>query len=78
MTRPKLEQAAVLLAALLGGCGEYSIGLDQCMRREIFARCVDAAKGVAGVSGDAISACESAAAYQSKRKESLIAQECQF
>lgn len=73
-----------MLAFLLSGCNqEPSNGPDQCLRQEIFKQCVaNIPKGPTHLTAtgndwdEVISACQSAAYYQSIRIKSTIKPEC--
>jgi hypothetical protein len=74
---------ALLILLVLSGCkvvDELS-GIDQCMRREIFQQCLKALPAGPQATkyndwDEVVASCESAAYYQSKRKMSVIKEEC--
>lgn len=75
--------ALLVSAFLLSGCNQEAGGPDQCLRQEIFKQCVaNIPKGPTHLTaagndwGEVISACQSAAYYQSIRINRTIKPEC--
>ena len=76
-----MKTAILLVAALLSGCNEDQQQADQCMRTKLFESCMRSlpAGPVSTQYNDwaeGIDECESAAYYQSIRRESQIKLEC--
>lgn len=85
-TRGNMKRLSFLVCLLLAGCGEPQRypEPDQCLRREIFKECMASLpKGPQSVHNsndwdEVVDACESAAAYQSKRAPEQIKPECRM
>lgn len=81
------KKALISIAVLAVGCGPGQklepVGLDQCMRREIFFECLRAVPpGPSSTQyndwSEVVDECDSAALYQSKRPLSQIEPQCSF
>lgn len=82
--------AASVLTAVLAGCANSdgtptinTTGPDQCMRREIFQQCLKALPAGPQAAkyndwDEVVGACESAAYYQSLRKQEAIKPNCRI